>query len=131
MYKFGEVSLSRIAECHPDLQEILHEAIKVMDVTIIQGHRPKVKQDEYFAIGTSQVQWPHSKHNSRPEAQVARVVARVDRMEKRQEDLFDLVKDIKSATDEHRGARKALHAVYIITMGIITLKFGDIMTLFR
>ena len=66
MYKFGEVSLSRIAECHPDLQEILHEAIKVMDVTIIQGHRPKVKQDEYFAIGTSQVQWPHSKHNSRP-----------------------------------------------------------------
>jgi len=66
MYKYGETSLSRLAECHPDLQEILHEAIELMDLTIIQGHRPKVEQDEYFALGTSQVQWPHSKHNSRP-----------------------------------------------------------------
>ena len=66
MWKYGENSLRELSTCHEDLQEILHEAIKLMDLAVIQGHRTKVEQDEYFAIGTSEVQWPHSKHNTQP-----------------------------------------------------------------
>ena len=66
MFSYGETSLKRLSECDQDLQDIMFEAIDMMDLTILQGHRPKVEQDEYFALGTSEVQWPHSKHNSRP-----------------------------------------------------------------
>ena len=62
--------------------------------------------------------------------EVAAMKARLDHMEKRQEDLFDILKDIKTSTDEHKGARKALHAVYIVVVSLVTLKFGDITALF-
>tara|TARA_R110000772_G_scaffold159893_1_gene271073 strand:+ start:774 stop:1091 length:318 start_codon:yes stop_codon:yes gene_type:complete len=32
----------------------------------MEGHRDELKQDYYFKIGTSKVQYPDSKHNSTP-----------------------------------------------------------------
>ena len=63
--------------------------------------------------------------------EVAAMKSRIDHMEKQQDRMFEVVKEIKQTTDEHKGARKALHAVYIIAMGIFTFKFGAIMELFR
>lgn len=39
---------------------------EVADISIIQGHRGKDEQDEYFATNKSKVQWPNSKHNQFP-----------------------------------------------------------------
>jgi len=41
MYKFGTKSQQKIATCHPDLQDILDEAIKIVDFTVLCGHRAK------------------------------------------------------------------------------------------
>lgn len=35
----------------------------VMDASIIEGRRPKEKQNQYFREGKSRVQWPNGKHN--------------------------------------------------------------------
>lgn len=66
MPKFGKKSLERLEECHPDLQAIMHELIKVMDVTILCGHRGKEEQNSAFINGKSKLQFPNSKHNKKP-----------------------------------------------------------------
>jgi len=67
-YKFGRVSLGRLDTCHPALQYIMKEALSygVMDFTIVEGHRPKEKQEEYYRTGKSKVQFPKGKHNKIP-----------------------------------------------------------------
>jgi hypothetical protein len=66
MPKFGNSSATRLATCHPDLQKLFNEVIKNYDCTILQGHRSKEEQDEFFRTGRSKVQYPNSKHNSSP-----------------------------------------------------------------
>lgn len=66
MPKFGKRSKERLAECHHNLQRIMHELIKELDVTILCGHRTKEEQDSAFEAGNSQVKFPNSKHNSLP-----------------------------------------------------------------
>lgn len=66
MYKFGKRSLENLSTCHPDLQKVLHRAIKKFDFSVIEGHRTKAKQEEYFQKGTSRRRWPNSKHNTKP-----------------------------------------------------------------
>lgn len=66
MPKFGKSSLDRLSECHPDLQRIMHELIKELDVTILCGHRGEREQTAAFISGASKLQWPRSKHNSKP-----------------------------------------------------------------
>lgn len=65
-YSFSSSSKARYDTLHPDLQRICDEVLKFRDCTLVEGHRPKAKQDEYFASGASQVKWPNSKHNSTP-----------------------------------------------------------------
>jgi len=65
-YKFGKSSQARLEECHPLIQEILEEAIKIVDFSIICGHRTKEDQDKAFHSGMSKVQFPNSKHNLMP-----------------------------------------------------------------
>jgi len=65
-YNYSKLSLKRIAECHPDLQRIAQELIKEMDVTVLCGHRTKEEQDKCYALGTSKLKWPKSKHNKVP-----------------------------------------------------------------
>lgn len=64
--KFGERSKKRLATVDPRLREVLEEAIKVYDFTILQGVRSKEEQQDYFERGLSKVQWPESKHNLKP-----------------------------------------------------------------
>ena len=66
MPAFGPTSRARLATCHPDLQVIFNEVIKVVDCTVICGHRNQEDQAAAFAADLSQVQWPNSKHNSKP-----------------------------------------------------------------
>lgn len=62
----GENSRNHLAECHPDLIQVMTEAIKTYDFSVICGHRNEVDQMNAFLSGNSQVRWPDSKHNAVP-----------------------------------------------------------------
>jgi peptidoglycan L-alanyl-D-glutamate endopeptidase CwlK len=66
MSQFGQKSLERLNECHPDLQTIMYELIKIMDVTITCGYRGEAEQNQAFKLGNSKVQYPNSMHNKSP-----------------------------------------------------------------
>ena len=66
MPKFGRRSKERLATCHPLLQEIMNELIKVMDVTILCGVRGEEEQNKAFNEGKSKLKYPQSKHNRSP-----------------------------------------------------------------
>lgn len=63
---FSKVSLDRLATCHPDLQRVMREVIRYMDVSILEGHRGEDRQNRMYRDGKSQLRWPKSKHNSTP-----------------------------------------------------------------
>ena len=66
MPKFSEKSRQRLASCHPRLQDVLNEAIKIVDFSVICGVRGEEDQNRYFAEGKSKVKYPNGKHNSNP-----------------------------------------------------------------
>lgn len=66
MFSFGKTSQQRKATCDKRLQEIVDEAIKLTDFTILCGHRTKEEQAQAFKDGTSKLQFPRSKHNAFP-----------------------------------------------------------------
>lgn len=66
MYRFGNKSARKLLELDCDLQLILNIAIKLVDFSIIEGHRDEATQDEYYFTGKSKVQYPGSKHNKFP-----------------------------------------------------------------
>lgn len=59
-YKFSKKSLEKLNTCHPDIQKICHELIKIMDVTVLEGVRTKEQQEEYVRKGMSKTM--NSKH---------------------------------------------------------------------
>ena len=66
MNTFGKSSRKNLDSCHPLIVEILEEAIKIVDFSVICGHRDKAGQDVAFHSGLSKVQFPNSKHNNLP-----------------------------------------------------------------
>ncbi len=66
MPAFGERSKRVLATCHPDIKEVLNEAIKHFDFSVIWGHRSEEDQNRVYNEGNSQLQWPNSRHNSNP-----------------------------------------------------------------
>lgn len=66
MPKFSRASLAQLATVHPDLQRVLQEAIKLVDFSVLEGHRGKAAQDAAYAKGASKVRWPNGKHNTTP-----------------------------------------------------------------
>lgn len=66
MYHFGSSSKEKLETCHRDLQLILNAAIKIIDFSVICGHRSEEEQNRYYKLGTSKLQWPLSKHNVLP-----------------------------------------------------------------
>lgn len=66
MPTFGRTSTQRLATLDAELQEILKEAIKHVDFSIVWGHRDMEAQNKAFAEGNSKLRWPTSKHNAFP-----------------------------------------------------------------
>ena len=69
-YAWGRRSLSRLEQCHPLLQTLMHRVIRrddlPFDLTILCGHRSQAEQDAAYKAGTSKLKWPRSKHNKTP-----------------------------------------------------------------
>lgn len=51
MASFGKRSLERLNTVHPDLQKVMHEAIKSFDITVICGNRSIEEQQKLYSIG--------------------------------------------------------------------------------
>lgn len=66
MPSFGDASRRQLETVHPKLRAVLEEAIRHRDFTVIQGHRGRAEQEEYYRTGKSKVRWPNSKHNASP-----------------------------------------------------------------
>lgn len=66
--KYSKKSLEKLESCHKDLQKLFKYALKfeILDITIVEGHRGKIKQNSYFNNGKSKVKYPDSKHNKIP-----------------------------------------------------------------
>ena len=63
MPSFSATSLTRLSECHEDLQKIAHEAIKIYDFLVGTGFRNEIDQNKAFAERKSKLKWPMGKHN--------------------------------------------------------------------
>ncbi len=66
MYKFGKTSRARLDTCDPRLIEILEEAIKIVDFTVLCGERTEEEQRLAVTTGASKVSYPNSMHNHSP-----------------------------------------------------------------
>ncbi len=66
MYHYSDSSKRHLASCDERLQLVFNKVIEHYDCTIICGHRGEVAQTMAFEGGKSEVQWPNSKHNSKP-----------------------------------------------------------------
>lgn len=66
MASFGNKSNGRLDTCDIKLQLLFREVVKIINCTILDGHRGKERQEEAFEDGVSKVHWPNSRHNTRP-----------------------------------------------------------------
>ena len=66
MPKFGKRSLERLETCCVELQNILHEVIKVYDISVLEGFRDEERQNQLFDEGKSKLRFPDGKHNKNP-----------------------------------------------------------------
>lgn len=66
MPAFGKSSLKRFNTLHPDLQLVMTESIKLIDFSIVAGHRGEAEQNLAFEKGNSKAKFPQSKHNCFP-----------------------------------------------------------------
>lgn len=66
MPAFSQKSKDKLATCHADLQRLMNEVIKETDITILEGHRNQSDQEADFAKGTTELHYPHGRHNAIP-----------------------------------------------------------------
>jgi len=55
MPKFSISSINKLNTCHPDLQRIFNDVIKIRDCTVICGARTQEEQQKAFAGGFSKI----------------------------------------------------------------------------
>lgn len=65
-FSFSKNSLKNLESCHPDLQKLFKEIIKIIDCSILEGQRTPERQEELFKAGKSKLKGGKSKHNHTP-----------------------------------------------------------------
>lgn len=65
-FSFGKKSRAELDTCDPRLQDIAEEAIKIMNFSVLQGHRSEEEQKALYNQGKTKLLPPKSKHNSYP-----------------------------------------------------------------
>ena len=66
MPKFSNKSNLQLDTCHPLLQRLFRAVVKEDDCAILEGHRPRRRQNLLFKQGKSKLKYPKGKHNSMP-----------------------------------------------------------------
>lgn len=78
MPEFSKRSKSNLITCHPDIIKVCRELIKFYDFSVICGERDKEEQNRAYLERKTNVQYPNSKHNSKPSLAVDLVPYPVD-----------------------------------------------------
>lgn len=65
MASFGTTSLKHLDSSDYRLRIICNDAIKILNFSVVSGHRTKEEQNALYPEFT-QVKWPDSKHNTNP-----------------------------------------------------------------
>ena len=63
MFKYGASSTKQLLTCHPVWREVLNKAIKIYDLTILEGYRNEARQTKVYNSGASMFPFPLSSHN--------------------------------------------------------------------
>lgn len=63
---FGTTSKLRLTTCVAPIRDVMNEAIKFIDFTVVYGQRTEEEQTKAYEEGNSQVPWPESTHNTQP-----------------------------------------------------------------
>lgn len=66
MAHFSQTSLKKLATCETELIDLFSHVVKIVDCTVIWGHRDRQQQNDLFERGFSKLKYPNSKHNSNP-----------------------------------------------------------------
>lgn len=117
MFTFSAVSQQEFNKAHPKLQQILGEAIKVIDFKILQATRGRAQQERAFRTGHSKAHFGQSAHNYVPSIAVDLFPAPFDwNNRKAFVDLYNVIGFYDPAT--HRGAGLAKQLVIPIRCGL-------------
>ena len=65
-YSLSKASQNRLDTCHEDWHVICDELCNHVNFSVFCGHRGKFEQNQAFARGYSDLEWPDSKHNKLP-----------------------------------------------------------------
>lgn len=66
MYQYSKSSEKKLESAHADLQHLFNKVIKVIDCTVVFGHRTKEEQEYQFEMGNTKLHFPQSNHNHNP-----------------------------------------------------------------
>lgn len=66
MFKLSKMSKERLETCDERLITIVSDVLKVMDITVLCGHRGKEEQEKAFSEGKSRAHFGQSYHNATP-----------------------------------------------------------------
>ena len=88
MPSYSKRSAANLATCHPDLQRVFNEVIKIFDCTILQGHRGEEEQNAAYHKGLSKLKFPESEHNVEPSMAVDAVPYPIDWEDRERMSLF-------------------------------------------
>ncbi|MAH49891.1 peptidase [Candidatus Pacearchaeota archaeon] len=66
MPRFGTRSRNALHSCDERLIKVFYEVIKTVDCSVLEGHRDKDKQNQYYEEGKTRLQFPLGRHNKSP-----------------------------------------------------------------
>ena len=99
MPSFGPRSQKNLNTCEEEIQDVLNEAIKHYDFSVIDGHRDMETQNRYFNEGVSTLRWPNSRHNTYPSRAVD-VIPYPGGFENDDEEFYKMATHILSAASK-------------------------------
>ncbi len=100
MPQFSAKSKSKLATCDTRLIEIFNEVIRLVDITVLDGHRSKDLQDLYYSQGTSKVKWPDGKHNVCPSLAVDAAPYPIDWTDRKKVRFFYVAGIVRSISEQ-------------------------------
>jgi len=63
---YSQRSKERLETCDFRLVVVFRDALKLIDHSILCGHRGRESQTKMYELGRSKLPWPYGKHNSSP-----------------------------------------------------------------
>jgi peptidoglycan LD-endopeptidase CwlK len=76
MFAWGPKSQAELDTVLPDIRRVMDRALSfgIIDMSVLEGRRGRLRQNELFYEGKSKVMWPNGKHNVKDPEDLAEAV---------------------------------------------------------